>query len=104
MEEIIRRRCLNHVNREAVAVCTRCSHSFCRECVAEYDQRVVCARCLAALEKAPREKRARWMGLLQTAWCGLSFIFLWAVFYYLGKILLAAPSAFHKSLLGRMFQ
>lgn len=104
MGEIIRLRCTNHAGREAVAICTRCSGSFCRECISECEQRVVCAHCLAALGKASRQKRGLLGLLFQTSWCALSFVFLWAVCYYFGKILLSAPSAFYRSVLGRMLQ
>jgi hypothetical protein len=104
MNDISRLRCLNHAKREAVALCTRCSNSFCRECIVEYEERIVCGRCLAALEQAPLEKRARLALLLEGVWGALSFVFLWAVYYYFGRILLSRPSTFHESIFGRMLQ
>ena len=104
MSDISRFRCFNHAKREAVALCTRCSSPFCRECITEYEDRVVCGRCLASLEQAPLEKRARLTLLLQGVWGALSFVFLWEVYYYFGRILLLRPSTFHESILGRMLQ
>ena len=42
-------RCRNHAEREAVARCPGCGHHFCRECVTEHDDRILCAACLRKL-------------------------------------------------------
>ena len=39
-------RCFNHTSREAVARCPECGRFFCRECITEHDDRVLCAVCL----------------------------------------------------------
>ena len=39
-------RCFNHATREAVARCPECHHFFCRECITEHDDRVLCTGCL----------------------------------------------------------
>ncbi len=96
MSEVSHLRCFNHANREAVARCLECSRTFCRECVTEHDDRVVCAQCLAALGRMRGERRSHAAVALQGMWGLLSFMFLWAVFYYLGKILLSIPSSFHE--------
>jgi hypothetical protein len=98
MNDISRLRCFNHSTREAVALCPQCSHPFCRECITEHEDRVLCARCLAALEKAPGKRPARIASVLRGSSGLLSFIMLWAVFYYFGKILLKIPSSFHESI------
>jgi len=43
--------CLNHHAREAVAKCPDCGHFYCRECIAEHDDRVICAACLRKMLK-----------------------------------------------------
>jgi hypothetical protein len=95
--DISQQRCFNHADREAVARCLQCGRTFCRECVTEHEARLICARCLAALVQAPARRRARVVSILSGSWCLLSAFFLWAVFYYLGKVLLALPSSFHES-------
>ena len=57
----LHQRCWNHEAREAVCRCPECGRSFCRECVAEHEQRFLCAACLkAALHARPvAAKRSR---------------------------------------------
>lgn len=98
MSGISHLRCFNHADREAVARCPQCSRTFCRECITEHEERVICARCLAALVSSPRSKLSHLGRLLGGAWCLMSFTVLWAVLYYLGKILLRIPANFHETL------
>jgi hypothetical protein len=46
MTAVAHQRCLHHHEREAVARCPECGHYFCRECITEHDERVICASCL----------------------------------------------------------
>lgn len=96
MTEVSRLRCFNHGNREAVARCPACSRTFCRECITEHENRVICAQCLSALGQNGPGKRSRAAVMLHGIVSLVSFIFLWAVFYYLGRILLSMPSTFHE--------
>src|SRR5438132_254763 len=59
MEILARQRCLNHLNREAVARCPECKRFFCRECVTEHEDRLICAACLKKLAKATARRRVR---------------------------------------------
>ncbi len=96
MSEISHLRCFNHSEREAVARCPECGRTFCRECIVEHEERVVCAQCLVKLGRVPGKSGARAAMVLRGAVSLLSFMFVWAVFYYLGKVLLAIPSSFHE--------
>lgn len=90
-------RCFNHAQREAVARCPECRNFFCRECVTEYEDRVLCATCLArAAEKSERRAR-RWAHLAQAAQCAGAVLLLWCIFYFLGLGLLAVPTSFHEN-------
>jgi hypothetical protein len=84
-----------------VARCPECGSSYCRECIAEHDERVICASCLQRLLKRPAEKTRSWgkqMLWLAGSVCG---IFLaWLSFYNLGRVLLMVPSSFHSELWG----
>lgn len=55
----IHQRCRNHEAREAVCRCPSCGNSFCRECVSEYEFRLLCASCIQALTQARRNERAK---------------------------------------------
>jgi hypothetical protein len=94
-------RCFNHAEREAAARCPPCGRYFCRECVTEHEDRVICAACLAGLAKKPAPGRA----VLAAAVRALQFLAalaaLWLVFYAAGSALLNLPSAFHQ---GEAFQ
>ena len=88
-------RCFNHGLREAAARCPECGRFFCRECVAEHDDRMVCASCLKKLT-APGLMRRR---VLSTALRSLQIVFgvlfAWFFFFMIGEILLRLPASFH---------
>lgn len=95
MNAIAHERCRNHAQREAVARCPECRRYFCRECVTEHEDRVVCSSCLAKLAGGARERRWRISGVLQAGQFAAGLFVLWCVFYLLGRVLLNVPSDFH---------
>jgi hypothetical protein len=96
------RRCVRHVEREAVARCSRCGGFFCRECVVDHTGKLVCAGCLAKATavNAPKSKRSwevsRW-GLSLV----LAVLVLWILFYAMGSLLLSVPGDFHDGTIWR---
>ena len=47
LQDILRhQRCYHHHGREAVVRCPECGRFYCRECVTEHDDRMLCSRCL----------------------------------------------------------
>jgi hypothetical protein len=88
-------RCFHHELREAASRCPICLRYFCRECVTEHDDRVLCAECLKKL--AAREKlqtsgiRRVLRGLLPVA----GLLMAWLFFYTLGRMLLLIPASVH---------
>jgi len=97
---ISQERCFNHAFREAVARCPECGRSFCRECVSEHDDRVICAFCLKRLSKKA-VRRYRMVGLVRLAQILMGVLLLWSSFYLLGKALLTIPSSFHEMAIGQ---
>jgi hypothetical protein len=94
-------RCLHHPAREAVARCTVCGCSYCRECIAEHDDRLICATCLQRLLKKPEVKRRAWGKAVIWSGGALAGVFLaWLSFYGFGRMLLMLPSTFHGSIWG----
>jgi hypothetical protein len=90
-------RCVNHPQREASARCPECSRFFCRECITEHDDRVLCASCLTRIARREEPGRARWGLLLRVALAVLSFAVVFAILLVLGNILLSIPSHFHST-------
>jgi len=97
VDSLAQQRCFNHSNREAVARCPECERFFCRECVTEHEDRVVCARCLASLLEAPTLRRSYAWALVRLVQCVFSLFLAWAFFCLLGQGLLALPSSFHET-------
>jgi len=94
-------RCYNHASREAAARCPECQRFFCRECVSEHEDRVLCANCLTKLKKPSMAKRFHLGGVIKVLQIAVSMLLLWAIFYGLGRLLLSVPSAFHEGTLWR---
>jgi hypothetical protein len=92
-----RQRCSNHPQREASARCPECAHYFCRECITEHDDRVLCATCLAkiSLKKEPVGEGWSWVPRLGLAF--LAVLVVYVMFLLLGSRLLSIPSQFHSS-------
>jgi hypothetical protein len=88
--------CLNHPRREAAARCTSCGQPFCRECITEFEGRMVCGACYrqkAGLkEKPPRD--LAWITVSAQIVIGVALLWLGA--WVLGRVLLSIPSEFHE--------
>ena len=93
---IVNERCFNHMRREAVAVCPECRRFFCRECITEHDDRVICASCLKKKFPALDRRRLPFAGLMRTGQVVTGILFLWLLFYLLGQMLVSIPSSFHE--------
>jgi len=96
MTDLSARRCFNHIEREAAVLCPECKKYFCRECVTEHDDRMLCAQCMQNLLKIPFIKRFRLRYLKRITLVGLGILMAWLFFYYLGEILLSIPTSFHE--------
>jgi hypothetical protein len=101
MAALALQRCLHHAGREAIARCPECGHFYCRECIAEHSDRVICAACLRKLTAPaaapPRRRRNLWPAL---QFC-TGLLLLLVCFYAVGRMLLALPEEFHDDQLWR---
>jgi hypothetical protein len=73
--------------------CPGCRRSFCRECVTEHDERLLCAACLTKLagERVRKRGRLAWAkGALAGA---LGLLLAWLFFYGIGQILVQIPAS-----------
>ncbi len=95
MENLSHQHCLNHALREAVARCPACKHFYCRECITEHDDRVVCASCLKQVTQATTGKKYSLASLGRGTLCALGFVTAWLFFYWIGETLLSASTKFH---------
>jgi hypothetical protein len=91
------RRCLHHPEREAVARCPECARFFCRECITEHDDRIICADCLRLAIKPKQTKRKGFFRVVRGVclW-GISVFLAWIYFYFAGRLLITIPSSFHE--------
>ncbi len=96
MDRLHRQRCFNHAAREAVARCPSCRRYFCRECVVEHDDKLICAACQRKLT-GPKKKRTSIVRVAaRIAQAAVMFVVLWILFFAFGRILLSLPDKFHE--------
>jgi hypothetical protein len=96
MLNLTHQRCFNHAVREAVARCPECKQFFCRECVTEHNDRVVCSACLKKLAHVPLRQRPAFVKVLRFAQCAVSLLVAWFFFFLIGDMLVKLPASFHE--------
>lgn len=95
MSLLVHQNCLNHTAREAVAQCPQCRHFFCRECITEHDDRVLCTTCLRKVTQAAARKRKPFRALFRTGAGVGGFLTATLFYYWMGELLLRIPTSFH---------
>ena len=101
MESLVYQRCFNHAQREAVARCPECSQFFCRECITEHDDRVICTSCLWKFARRPLTERRGFAGAVRLGQALLGLCAAWFFFYLIGEALIKLPTSFHE---GQLWQ
>jgi hypothetical protein len=104
MKPLVHQRCLNHADREAAARCPDCKRYFCRECVSEHEDRILCASCLRQLAAPQVRKRRNLTAVFQVVPCLLAIGITWFFFFLVGRGLLAIPDSFHKGTLWKTLE
>ena len=99
MQILLHQRCFNHSLREAAARCPECGHFFCRECVTEHEDRMICAACLRKLVKPRFTQRRAFVAVLRAGQCLAGLLTVWLVFYLVGRLLVSLPDSFHEGTL-----
>ena len=99
MQDLTHQRCYNHVFREAAARCPECGRFFCRECITEHEDRVLCASCLRKKHKPALRKLLGFQWVLRLGQFLLGFLILYILFFYLGQLLISLPASFHEGTL-----
>lgn len=95
MRSLTQQRCFNHAGREAAARCPECGRFFCRECVTDHDERMICAACVKKLAGVPFTQRGAFVGVLRALQLAVSVVLVWTCFYLAGRALVAIPGRFH---------
>ena len=95
MRNLTHQRCFNHAGREAAARCPECRQFFCRECITEHDDRVICAACLKRLASVPLTRRSGFIGVVRALQFLVGVAAIGCFFYWFGQSLLRLPSSFH---------
>jgi hypothetical protein len=91
MSRIVDTRCHNHPEREAVARCVTCGRFYCRECITEHHDRMICSACLKSTSERKRGRRL--FSAVVTAFRVIGgALVLWLSFYSLGRVLVHIPS------------
>jgi len=97
MNTLSRQRCYNHHQREAVVRCPDCGRYYCRECVTEHDERMMCSQCLQRLNDHQAKTPGTWGQKFLAVGQGVfGFLVLWYAFYLVGIALSAIPYTFHE--------
>jgi hypothetical protein len=87
------RRCRNHIDRQAACRCPGCGFDFCRECVTEHDERLLCSRCVAGLN-FPATRASRTKSIKAIAQCVVGIAAAWIFFFLAGELtsIIVSPS------------
>src|SRR6187551_3395891 len=91
--------CLNHPRREAAARCTSCGQPFCRECVTEFEGRMVCGVCHREKSQAKAKPGRDWFIVSTQQQATVGLVALWLSAWFLGSVLVSIPSEVHEGLL-----
>jgi len=93
---LIHQRCFNHALREAAARCPECGHFYCRECITEHEDRVICATCLGKLAAPRLTERRAFVGIVRTTQVLVGLCTACLFFYLWGRVLLSIDSSVHE--------
>jgi hypothetical protein len=93
---IFRQRCFNHLAREAAARCPGCQRFFCRECITEHEDRVLCANCVRDLAGEISGHRHQFTFGVRLAQIAGATLLAWVFFYWAGQTLLSIDPSFHE--------
>jgi hypothetical protein len=92
---LLNQKCLNHQTREAIARCPQCRRFFCRECVVEHDDRLICTTCLQSLNRPQAETKRHFQFAGRFLAVCAGFLLAWLFFYFVGEGLMLIPSSVH---------
>ena len=92
---MIQQHCFHHEFREAASRCPVCLRYFCRECVTEHEDRVLCAECLKKIVAREGAQAGGFRRVRRVVLPVAGLLMAWLFFYALGRTLLLIPAAVH---------
>lgn len=101
MTPLAHQRCFNHALREAAARCPGCGQFFCRECITEHDDRVLCSSCLKKNARPPLAQGFAFAKIFRVLQFTVAILLAWFFFFLIGAGLLKLPDSFHEGTLWR---
>jgi len=87
MSSLAAQRCLNHERREAACRCPQCQNYFCRECVAPFQERMLCGACLSKISSTDPASH-RTFSLTGVLIAAAGFLIVWLLFCFAGWAIL----------------
>lgn len=99
-KNLSRQRCANHIQREAVARCPQCQRHFCRECITEHDDKLLCNHCLKSISTKRDKKRTRIKAILYFLSWIIGFLLALGFFYTVANFIASIPQQYHRNYLG----
>lgn len=89
-------RCRNHPARQAACRCPGCGFDFCRECVTEHHERLLCSRCMAQLTGAGTGKPSASRTLKVIAQSAAGILAAWIFFFLAGELVSVVVAPQHE--------
>ena len=96
MSHLAHQRCFLHIGREAVAKCPECGRMYCRECVTEHGDRMLCAACIRSEQTESRSKKELLPGLLSVLHGVFGLLLCLLFFYGISRFLVTMPAPYHE--------
>ncbi len=94
--DLSQQRCFHHAQREAAARCPECKRFYCRECITEHEERVLCATCLKKVLHPRLQERSWFIVGVRSLQILIGFTVVWMFFYLVGETLLSIDSSVHE--------
>jgi len=99
MMNVSQQRCFNHAVREAAARCPECRQFFCRECITEHEDRVLCTACLRKLTQPLSARRRSFAPVKRFVECAAGILLAWFFFFLIGESLGRFSDSFHEGVI-----
>jgi uncharacterized paraquat-inducible protein A len=90
-----KRKCANHASREAVARCPECKKDFCRECITEHNNKMLCTNCLQEITRKKDAKKKKLAALFTIVLFFLGMLISYYFFLGVASMLSEMPDQFH---------